>query len=645
MPRKEDTRSKRGRGRDTLLNDTHVTGLVSPFEKYWNGGEQYQTDVLTTRYMTSFYTSGQGDTGPAMPDWQRYQKYLEGLFAQYTHNYSLEIWKAEKDRAHVFEIRFLKYFGVQTKEELRAKIIDIISSAKKIETLLRNYDTYQQDFKDMYGLLQRGENSTASRIRQFEVEMADDLSMDLTETWSNNLLKYWNDAIVELFDNKKGLRRALEDLGIQVIPITIGNDVTYKAIHVPKIGHLGNYGINIDKRLYKGAITVIKSLADVQKTQKEKEFAKKLFTILSQAGKTIPFGFSQEDILQMAKRTLYDESGNVVLMDPSDPKTIVMCHKYLAVLGKPINELTKKDPNNYRALLINLMIGDLTQYLDNVNDKLYLTQVILDMANSPGGTQAFFIGNNKLNIAGRLGEIVGGFILHKLKKGIKSTTLDSHLTYNAVAKQKGEDPPTDFLLNVAMKNYGIQVKNVANPNVSYDSNLFELLNKIKATQPQTKVDMDPRKFAYFYASQSFYAAYLQSNLQYIKNLNNFLMSASSYIYNLQTTVNDLGRENVIYLLGDNVVFATEILEGLSKAFQDSPEVSKVGATFSTLDTHIDVSGSIVEKDPKSNINTKGVDMRDPEDFLKQIHYSSSLDMSKLISANVNSWTHKKGGSI
>ena len=172
-----------------------------------------------------------------------------------------------------------------------------------------------------------------------------------------------------------------------------------------------------------------------------------------------------------------------------------------------------------------------------------------------------------------------------------------------------------------------------------ETTLHELIQKVPEASAQ--IPAVERSFAYYYGSKAFYNATMGANIKFINNLNNFLMSAISLVYKMQTDANMSGQGNIAFLMGDKLVFTVQMLEAINTAFKEAKYCNASGAiTIDSLNQDIDTSGLIVQNKKDLGIDTLGFNLKDTKKVLNRVKVRSTFDLSAIIAANVNSWTRK-----
>lgn len=658
MARKK--RGPRGRDRVTLLNNEetgHVTGLESPFEIYWNGGEQFETELLSTRYMTSFYTGKNPNDGTSgQPNWAGYQQYLEGLFGKYDLSYSQKVWEQELKQAKRYQAKFLDFFNVSNEDELLKKIDAVLSEVKDISAYFRSYSQTKYGlygdateggiWQKVYGLLHQEHRSLASQIRNINLEKIteDMLGKDYI---SAALIDKYQDVLVDGYLNHEQLRDTFTTLNLNFTPGLQGAKgvITYNPTN-----KLGRHSQSLKTRQGSGPEKdEFTLLEDVKVTRKERLEAKGIFDLLKQLGVVVPGALSTE-----SHEELYGTETLTLSVTVGD-EVITLTTKLnqdMPTAGNEVRELIdkyKNRPDIQQAVRIEII----KRFALNVQAQFggtqgkYIYKIIMAMAKTPNGADAFFIGSNELNVAGRLGEIIGAYIFARLlNHGEVASTSDERiqgeLAYNATQKVGGRDPSSDLLVHLVDASegkLGIQIKNYKNPKLIMKTTLHELIQKVPEASAQ--IPAAERSFAYYYGSKAFYNATMGANIKFINNLNNFLMSAISLVYKMQTDANMSGQGNIAFLMGDQLVFTVQMLEAINTAFKEAKYCDASGAiTIDSLNQNIDTSGLIVQKKEGLEIDTLGFNLKDTEAVLNRVKVRSTFDLSAIIAANVNSWTRK-----
>lgn len=623
----------------------HITGLEKPFDTYWNENAWWETELLSTRFIQSYLGRGSEEEGMF-----RYNAYLQGILGQYTLRGSARkvAGQLRSLRASKLEQSFLAGMGVSSPDELRKRIRTTIEQASGLQTILRSSDQYSPKLSTLFGILQKSQQSGESFIRgTLELMAKDDehrIDTDkrVMDLIGRELLQAVADKLSKL--DKEGMNKFLSSTPLFEISFVfdpIQKTVAFKT----KTTNQGKYNKSAEDRVkeaFNGKnisamsnAEIVDLIKQIGQTRTEKSFLRQLMIVAKSLDIPVPYGLSQDDI-----DTFFTQRVSFEGM----PSTIIINYNEdYAAAGSGLMRALDANPT-YREQIIKAINDALIEQVVTRfgGDAEFLRRVMEAMIRKD--KMAFFIEDNKLNIAGRLGEIMGTYIFAKLTNNTDVSGLSptqSVLVYEATTKNisghaKGKDVSSDLTMRLANLMFGIQIKNYKNPVLIRDISLHSLLDLSHADamiSPQME-----KKLAYYYGSRAFYS---QDKINLIPQVRDFIYRAIAALHTIQVSNDQDLNTNIGFLIGENFVFSSEMLQVILEALNAEVEGKKDDTLTLDIDEPGSVSELLVKQDTTKEVGffNSGFSMRDEQTLLSRVKLTSRLDLGRMIAQNVARIAH------
>ena len=637
----EEVKEKIGKRAD---RPSHVTGLVDPWHDYWNVNEWWETDLLTTRFIQDYLGHGSETDGIS-----RYNSYLQGILGQYTlRGSALKIARQLRSlNASQIEQDFLRGLGFSSPDELRQRIRVIVEETKGLQQVLRNSDQYAGDLKELYGLLQKAQSSGESFIRKTLDLMAEDKErrLDTDQRFMDLLGAELLEAIAAKLSqlDKEGLDKFMSDTPLFEPSFTFdpkSKGVSFKT----KTINRGKYNQPAEERLldvFSGKNLsqmsneeIVKLIKEVGFTKTEKSFLRKLRLVAQSMGIDVPFGLSEDD------KSRFE---GTVQFEGARGEINIHFHVGYPAGGRYVMDQINNYPENREALIDAINERQIQSVVNRFGgDSTFLEAIMRSMIKKD--KMAFFIGDNKSNIAGRLGEIVGAYIFGKLTNSTDvsgTSPTQSVLVYEATTKRtsghaKNSDVSSDLTVRLANIMFGIQVKNYKTPLLERGISLDSLLH-LSPDESMISAAMG-KKLAYYYGSRSFYS---QDKIKLIPQVKDFLYRAMAALHTIQISDDKDLNTNIGFLVGTEFVFSSEMLQVILEALNTEIQGQKTDALTFNIDEPGKIDKLLVKQDTSKDFgfSNSGFNLSNKTELLSQVKLTSKLDLGRMIAQNIASIAH------